>query len=120
MTIEFMAILFVLITYLAVVFSLFSSTKNSLEEAADRKLEKRLSSWIKFIDNRPEGTEIRLDFTPYPGRYLGIMCGNPTTLDYPSGTTTTATPSSCPSLNMSGKTCLSIESVQEGVKIEIC
>ena len=119
-TIEFMAVLFVLMAYLSVVFSLFSSAKGSLERAADGKLERRISQWIEFIAARPEGTEIRLELTPYPGRYLGVGCGEPTRLTYPSGSTTVDVASACVPLNITGKSCLSIERVREGVEIEVC
>lgn len=119
-TIEFMAVLFVLVAYLGVVFSLFSSAKGSLEEAVDRKLGQMVSRWMGFISARPEGTEIRLDLTPYPGRYLEIACGNTTTFRYPSGSVQAGTHSACPPINITGNTCLSLESTIGGVEIEVC
>ena len=119
-TIEFMAILLVLVAYLAVVFSLFSSTRSSLEQATDAKLEQRLSRWVEFIAARPEGTLIRLNFTPYPRRYLEISCGETTLLTYPSGSSTIETSTSCQPVNITGATCLSIESIPGGASIEVC
>jgi hypothetical protein len=119
-TVEFMAILLVLVAYLAVVFSVFSTTRNALEQAVDRKLEQRLSRWVEFIAARPEGTQVRLDLTPYPGRYLGVSCGEVTRLTYPSGGSTLEIPTSCVPANITENTCLSVESTSGGARIEVC
>jgi len=119
-TIEFMAILLVLVAYLSVVFSLFSSAKGSLEEAVDAKLQNRISRWLVFVSARPEGTEIRLDLKPYPGRYLEITCGDTTTLESPSGSLSVPAASICPPLNVTEKKCVSLESTGGGVNIEVC
>lgn len=119
-TIEFMAVLLILTAYMAVVFSLFSSAKGSLEQAADRKLCGTVERWMKFIAQRPEGTEIKLDLAPYRGRHLKVECGDRTKLSYPSGSTTIGIPSTCNIMNITKKTCISMESTGAGVRIEVC
>lgn len=75
LSLEFVVILLLLTSYLSVVFSLFSSAKAGLEGAVDKKAAERLERWADFIAQRPEGTEIRLDFNAPPLGFIGIECG---------------------------------------------
>lgn len=120
LTTEFLVITFLLTAYLSVVFSLFSSVRGSLQRAVDRKLAGRVERWVRFVAARPEGTRIRLELSPYPGRYLSVECGNRTRLSYPSGGELLDVASGCGPLNITGNTCLAIESTGGGVTIEVC
>lgn len=120
MSIEFLVILFILVAYLSVVFSLFSSARSSLERAVDNKVEQRISKWTSFIASRPEGTEIKIEIKPFPNRDMRIRCGALTTISHESGEEILNISSVCSPLNITEKTCLSLESRAGGVKIEVC
>ena len=119
MTLEFLVILFILVSYLSVVFALFSSSKESLELAVDRKLVSRVVDWVEFISSRPDGTEIKFELTPFPRHFLCITCGNQTILETPMELHIINISSSCNRLNLTDTTCLSIIS-RGGVDIEVC
>lgn len=119
-SLEFLTILLILVSYLGVVFTLFSSAKSSLESAVDRKTADRIENWISFIGGRPEGSEIRTEVAPYPKRGLEIKCGQTTRITAPSGAFEVGVFSECAAINLSGKTCLSIRKSGEGVHIEVC
>ena len=80
MTIEFLTITLVLLTYLSVVFSLFSSAKSSLTSAVDKKIARRMKTWIEFINQRPPGTLVKIEFTPFPKRAINVLCWKTTTI----------------------------------------
>ena len=119
MTLEFLVILLILTSYLSVVFALFSSSRNSLETAVDRKLLSRVADWIEFISARPEGTEVRFEAAPFPGHFLGIACGDMTVLETNSESRVLNISSLCAPVNLTGATCLSVKRLG-GVGIEVC
>ena len=118
-SVEFLVILFILVGYLSIVFGLFSQTKSSLQNAVDKKIVRDISSWIDFINQRPVGTEIRMDFAPFPGRFVTIGCGGESEIlsnTYSKKTTKLF----CKTFNITKKTCLSIVRGEGGVLVEIC
>lgn len=119
MTLEFMVILFILMSYLSVVFALFSSSRNSLELAVDRKIVSRVVDWVEFISSRPDGTEVKFELTPFPRHFLCIRCGNQTILETQLESRILNISSSCNMLNLTDTTCLSIKR-RGGVDIEVC
>ena len=120
MTLEFLVILLIIASYLSVVFGLFISSKSSLESAVDAKLTARIGDWIGFIAARPEGTQVLIDVSPFPGRFISVSCGERTGLTSPSGTREIGIPSVCAGFNFTVKGCLSIERIGEGVGLEVC
>ncbi|MBR9689286.1 MAG: hypothetical protein GOV01_00075 [Candidatus Altiarchaeota archaeon] len=120
LSLEFLIIFFLLTTYLSVVFTLFSSTKASLEQAVDKKVEQRISSWTNFIFQRPKGTEIQLELNPFPNRFVGIRCGENLIITTPSKITTIDIASNCESLNITGKSCILIKRIDGGVQVSSC
>jgi hypothetical protein len=120
MTVEFMAVTLILVAYLAVVFSLFSAARGSLERAVDAKLQDRAERWLGFIAGRPEGTEVRLELEPFRGRHLAIKCGDTTLLSTLTGTLALGVASDCAPINVTRETCVSLTSTEGGVTIEVC
>jgi len=119
-TLEFLAITTLLLLYLATVASVYSRAKHNLEIAVDKKVVEQVRKWIYFISQRPKNTEIKMDVTPYPKRYLEIVCGFPTILNTPTTTKKIYINSECDNLNLSKESCIKITSTGDGVKIEIC
>lgn len=119
-SLEFLTILLILVSYLGVVFTLFSSAKSSLESAVDRKTADRIENWISFINGRPEGSEIRIEVAPYPKRNVSIECGQKTRINTVSGVFEADAVSECAPISLSGKTCLLVRKLDEGVLIEVC
>ena len=120
LSLEFLIITFILMAYLSTVFILFSSAKSSLTQAVDEKSVNQISKWIKFINQRPEGTEIQIEFKPFPGRSIQILCDKITNINSISENLKIKITTSCTPFNVSEKTCLSFEKIEEGVGIEIC
>ena len=118
LSIEFMVILLILVVYLTTVFSMFASVRGSLEKAVDRKVAGRLDEWARFIAARPKGTELRVEISPFPGRYLSISCPDNLHLETPTYSVVSV-PASCPDINITKKTRISIESTGGGVSIEV-
>ncbi len=120
LNLEFLVITFILITYLSTVFILFSSAKSSLTHAVDQKTINQLSQLITFINQRPEGSTIKSEIKPFPGRTFTLYCDALTKISTPSEAKTLNVFTSCTNLNISKQTCLSFEKTSRGVKIEIC
>ena len=119
MTVEFLLITALLLSYITSVLFLFSSTKRSLEGAVDRKLMDMVERWIEFVSSKPHGTLIRLELKPFPGRYLHIICGDETLLMTPSTSRTLETESTCSEIVVDEETTITIESFGRGVRLEI-
>ena len=120
LTLEFLVITFILITYLSAVFILFSSAKTSLTHAVDQKSISQISQLIIFTNQRPEGSTIKSEIKPFPRRTIQIYCAESTKILTPSEKITIDIFTSCADFNISKQICLSFEKEFKGVKIEIC
>ncbi|MBR9681891.1 MAG: hypothetical protein GOV00_03790 [Candidatus Altiarchaeota archaeon] len=122
LSLEFLSITLISVIYLTAVLSLYSTVKETLEVAADKKTLESVSRWCTFISGRPEGTQILHQVKIYPGRWLEVSCGSETVLVVPSTETRLDVASICPVgfVNLTETGCLSIMREGEGVSVEKC
>ncbi len=120
LAIEFLAITVLMLIYLASVAGVYSKTRSELEKAVDKKMVRDISRWVNFIAGRPEGTLIKIDFYPYPGRSVKINCGESVKISAEKYSETLSIGGECRPLTFSSKSCLEIERIERGVKIEKC
>ncbi len=119
LSVEFLVVTLLLVSYISVVFTLFSSVRGSLQKAVDRRAVKTVEMWAEFIAARPEGTELRLPVRPFPGRWLSISCPGELSIESPTSASRSV-PATCQPVNITGEECLSIESTGGGVEVEVC
>ena len=120
LSLEFLTITLISVVYLTSVLALYSSVKQNLEIATDKKTMERIEVWGKFIVARPEGTEVINQIKIYPRRWLEVQCGDETELRTPSSERTITIPSICSSgsLNLSESGFLSIMKSKGGIIFE--
>ena len=119
-TLEFLIVTFLLLSYISGVLFLYSRARLLLERAVDRKLVERVEAWSKFIAPRPEGTQIKLEIKPYPRHYIALECGEKTKLVYTTGMRELEIRSRCRHLNFTAGGCLLIESIGGELLYDYC